>query len=159
MDGLGCGWEERSINTKGTASLFWERNPIAAVQYILGHPPFMDQLWDAPAEQMDSNGNHIYAEIWTADSWWKMKVSCLVSPERACQRERVRENMSGTTWQRASESDCQRERVRESVSESVCQREHVTERVSERGCQRERVRECVRERDRERVRERVREHV
>jgi hypothetical protein len=31
IDGLGCGWEESSINIEGKATPFWYRNPIAAV--------------------------------------------------------------------------------------------------------------------------------
>jgi hypothetical protein len=42
MDELGCGWEESSFKIEGKATPFAYRNSIAAVRYILGHPPFTD---------------------------------------------------------------------------------------------------------------------
>jgi hypothetical protein len=59
MYGLVCGWEESSVNSEGKATPFWYRNPIAAVRYILGHPPFKDHLSYAPVKQIDSSGECI----------------------------------------------------------------------------------------------------
>jgi len=82
MDGLVCGWEESSGNIEGKATLFWYRNPIAAVRYIPKHSPFKDHLSYAPVKQMDSHGEHISAEMWTADRWWKTQASFHVLSER-----------------------------------------------------------------------------
>jgi hypothetical protein len=82
MDGLVCGWVESSDNGEGKATPFWYRNPIAAGQYILCHPSFKDHLLYAPVEQMHSSVKRIYAEMWTADWWWKMLASFLISSER-----------------------------------------------------------------------------
>jgi hypothetical protein len=82
MDRLVCGWEESSVNIEGKATPFWYRNPIAAVQYILRHPPFKDHLSYALVKQMDSSGEHISAERWTADWWGKTQASFLVLSER-----------------------------------------------------------------------------
>ena len=78
MDGLVCGWEESSVNIEGKATPFWYRNPIAAVRYILEHPWFKAHLSYVPVKHMDSSGKRIYAEMWTADWWWKMQASFLV---------------------------------------------------------------------------------
>jgi hypothetical protein len=82
MDKLICGREESTVNIEGKASPFWYRNPIAAVRYILGHPPFKDHLSYAPVKHMDSSGERIYAEMWIADWWWKTQASFLY-----CQRD------------------------------------------------------------------------
>jgi hypothetical protein len=168
MDGLVCGWEESSVNIEGKATPFWYRNPIAAVRYILGHPPFKDHLSYAAVKQMDSSGERIYAEMWTADWWWQTQASFLVLSERLflvrfslclgeleCQREHVREIMSERSCQRdhvreiMSERACQRDRVRENVSERTCQR--ACQRVCHRVCQRASESYCQRERDRDSV--------
>jgi len=122
MDGMGCGWEQSSINIEGKATLVWYRNPIPVVRHFLGHPSFNDRLRYMPVKQLDSNGECIYAELWTADWWCKTQASFLVLSERECQREHVRETVSEGTCQRASESDCQREHVREHVTECVRER-------------------------------------
>ena len=83
MDGRVCGWEESSVNIEGKATPFWYRNPIAAVQYILAHPPFKDHLSYAPVKHINSSGECIYVEMWTADRWWKMQASFLVLSERS----------------------------------------------------------------------------
>jgi hypothetical protein len=77
MDRLVCGWEESSVNIEGKATPFWYQNPIAAVRYILGHPPFKDHLSYAPVKQIDWSGEHIYAEMWNADWWGKMQARVL----------------------------------------------------------------------------------
>ena len=151
MDGLVCGWEESSVNIEGKATLFWYRNPIAVIPYVLGYAPFKDHLSYAPGKQMYGSGKCICAEMWTGDWWWKTQASFLVWLERLflvrfllclgeleCQREHVREIMS--------ERLCQRERVREIVSERACQRHCVREIVSERLCQRDCGRDIVSER-------------
>jgi len=124
-----------NIEAKDTPVWYW--NPIAAVRYILGHPQCKNQLLYAPVKRMDSNSEYIYAELWTAEWWWKTQASFLVVSERACERECVKGTMSERTSQRASESDFQRERAREHV------RERGRERVRER--QSQIVRNCVSE--------------
>jgi hypothetical protein len=111
IDGLECGWEESSVNIEGKATPFWYQNPIAAVQYILGHPPFKDHLSYAPVKQMDSSGDRIYAEMWTADWWWTTQPSFLVLSKRLFL---VRFSLC------LGELDCQREHVREIISERSC---------------------------------------
>jgi hypothetical protein len=77
-------------------------DPSAAVRYILTHPLFKGHLSYKQVKLMDSSGKRIYAEMWTADWWWKQQASFLVLSERMflvrfsfclgeldCQRERV----------------------------------------------------------------------
>jgi len=150
MDVLVCGWEERSVHIEGKRTPFRYRAPVAAVQYILGDPPFKNHFSYVPVNPMDSSGECIYTEMWTSDLWCKTQASFLVLSERSClvrfslclgelecQRDHVRESMI--------ERSCKRERAKENVSERTCQRERVRENVSERMCQRECVRENVSE--------------
>ena len=125
MDGLACGWEESSVNTEGKATPFWYRNPIVAVQDILEHPLFKEHLSYAPVKQMDSSGQHIYAEIWTTEWWWKTQVSFLVLSDRLFL---VRFSLC------LGELECQRDHVREIMSVRSCQRDHVRQSMSERVC-------------------------
>jgi len=143
MDGRGCRWEESSIHIEGNATSFWYLNPIAAVRYILRYPLSKVQLPYVLVKQMYSNGDCVYAEMWTSDWWWKPQASFHVLSDSTCQRECVIESVSERTCQRASVSDCQREHVRERVRERV----------------RDLVRECVRERVRERQSQIVRDCV
>jgi len=146
MEGLVCVREVSSVNNERIATPFWYQNSIAAVRYNLGHPPLQDQLSYAPVKQMDSSGEHIYTEIWTANWWWKTQANFLLSPERLFL---IRFSLC------LGELECQRDHVREFMSERSCHRDRVRERVSE--CVREHLRECFRECIREGVRERSRE--
>jgi hypothetical protein len=67
---------------------------------------------------MDSSGERIYAEMWSADWRWKMQASFLVLLERFFL---VRFLLC------LGELECQREHVREIMSEISCQRDHVRE--------------------------------
>jgi hypothetical protein len=108
MDGLICGWEESSVNIERNATPFWYGNRIAAVRYILGHPSLRDHRLYARVQQMDSGGECIYGEMWTADWWWKMQASFLVLSVRLFL---VRFSLC------LGELECQREHVREIISE------------------------------------------
>jgi len=77
MDGLVCGWEESSVKIEGQATLFGLWNPIAVVQYSLRHPLLKDPLLFAPDKQMESSGERIYAEMWTAE-WWRTMLACVL---------------------------------------------------------------------------------
>jgi hypothetical protein len=125
MDGLECRWEESSVNIEGNSTLYWYQNPIAAVQYIPRHPLFMGHLTCTPVKQINSCGEGIYHEIWTADLLWKMQASILVFAERLFL---VRFLFC------FSELQCQREHVREIMPEKSYHRDGVTEIVSERLC-------------------------
>jgi len=137
MDRLGCRREESSMNIEGKATPFWYRNPIAAIQYILGHLPFKHQLLYAPVKQMNCNGEGIFAEMWTADWWWKTQASFHVLSERACQRECVRERQSQIVRESMSESlsESLSESIRVRLSEIACQGFIVSEQVVCQECQ------------------------
>ena len=47
-DGLSSEWQEATIDIEGISTPYWYRDPIAAMSYILGHPPFKDYLCYAP---------------------------------------------------------------------------------------------------------------
>jgi hypothetical protein len=111
MDGHVCGWEQSSGNIEGNATSLWYWNPIAEVQYILGHAPFKDHLSYAPGKQLDFSREHIYAEIWTADWWRKTQAIVLVLSERLFL---LRFSLC------LGELECQREHIRKIMSERSC---------------------------------------
>jgi len=113
MDGLICRWEESSVKIEAKATPFWYWNTIVVVRSVLGHPPFEDHLTYALVKHMDSSVKCIYADMWTADWWWKTQASFLVWSERLFL---VRFSLC------LGELESQREHVREIISERSCQR-------------------------------------
>lgn len=79
--GPGCRWDERSIDTKVTAALFWYANPISVVHDIVEHPSVIEYLLYMPVQKIGSNGEIIYADLWMPDWWWRMWTSFLVLSE------------------------------------------------------------------------------
>ncbi|EIW82966.1 hypothetical protein CONPUDRAFT_53096, partial [Coniophora puteana RWD-64-598 SS2] len=55
----------------------WVRNPVNAVEELLGNPHFLEHLAYAP-ERIYSDGERLLRQIdemWTADWWWETQVS------------------------------------------------------------------------------------
>ena len=73
-DGLSSEWQEATMDIEGTSTPYWYRDPIAAISYILGHPPFKDYLCYAPIRDRDASGERLYSEMWTGDWWWRTQV-------------------------------------------------------------------------------------
>jgi hypothetical protein len=68
-------WNEASIEIQKQPTPYWYRDPIWAVNYILGHTPFESFLRYAPEKEYDENGERIYAEMWSGNWWSRMQVS------------------------------------------------------------------------------------
>ena len=73
-DGLSSEWQEATIDIEGTSTPYWYRDPVSAMSYILGHPPFKDYLCYAPIRDRDESGERLYSEMWTGDWWWRTQV-------------------------------------------------------------------------------------
>ena len=73
-DGLNSDWQEAAIDIEGISTPYWYRDPISAISYILGHPPFKDYLRYAPIRDRDASGERLYSEMWTGDWWWRTQV-------------------------------------------------------------------------------------
>ena len=49
------------------------RNVIGALQFLIGHPPFADNLTYAPIRQYNSADLRMFSEMATGDWWWSIQ--------------------------------------------------------------------------------------
>ena len=59
----------------------WSRDPVECIYELLSNPMFKDSISYVPEKVYeDSKGKtRIYDEMWTADWWWDVQVSLLMS--------------------------------------------------------------------------------
>jgi hypothetical protein len=66
-DGIGCEWENCTIDIEGVDIEYRYRQPIAVLRYLFGHLPFKKYLTYAPIKDYYSDGKRLYCEMWTGN--------------------------------------------------------------------------------------------
>ena len=67
-------WFEGQVEDGSRTVLFFYRNILDCVWYLLRHIAYRDGLFSAPWRKYDHSRNRIYAAMHTADLWWDVKV-------------------------------------------------------------------------------------
>ena len=81
------GWMSTSVtvqstfeNVEKTTYQIQHRDILGAIRFLIGHPPFANDLAYAPIRQYNDNGSRIYTEMHTANWWWETQQKL---PDRA----------------------------------------------------------------------------
>jgi len=72
-------WVEGPVEDSKRTLPFFYRNVLDCVRYLLHQIAYQDDLVYAPRREFHPNGERIYAEMHTADWWWDIKYSALIS--------------------------------------------------------------------------------
>lgn len=75
--GMTGDWIQDEIELLGTKRTFWRRDPMAAVQYLMGNPAFQASLCYCPQKEYDPNNERVYHEMWSGDWWWRTQVNII----------------------------------------------------------------------------------
>lgn len=80
-DGLGHGsWKKSKLSMAWNEQhpeniVFWHRNLIGCVKWILRQPAYKEHLVYAPVRSFNDAGHRIYDEMNTGDWWWEKQVA------------------------------------------------------------------------------------
>jgi len=67
-------WLEGHVEDSQSTLLFFYRNVLACVRYLLRQIAYRDDLVFAPRREYNQSGQRIYAEMHMADGWWDIQV-------------------------------------------------------------------------------------
>ena len=68
-------WNEGTVHDGEQSSIFFYRDIIGCIQYLLAQVAYKEDMVYAPIRETDSQGDRLYSEMHTADWWWEMQVN------------------------------------------------------------------------------------
>ena len=69
-------WFEGQVDNGRRSLLFFYRNILDCVRYLLRQIAYRDDFIYTPWREYDSEGQRVYSEMHTADWWWDVQVQC-----------------------------------------------------------------------------------
>jgi hypothetical protein len=67
-------WTEAGLDDGKHATVFYYRNVIDCVRYLIRQVAYRPDMVYAPIREYDSSGDRLYSEMHTADWWWETQV-------------------------------------------------------------------------------------
>jgi len=67
-------WNEATFEHDGRSSVFFYRNIVHCVEYLLAQPAYRQDIVYGPIREYDGSGQRLYSEMHTADWWWQTQV-------------------------------------------------------------------------------------
>lgn len=67
-------WNEGTYNHDGRSSVFFYRDIVRCVEYLLTQPAYREDIVYGPIREYDESGQRLYSEMHTADWWWETQV-------------------------------------------------------------------------------------
>ncbi|KAF8542359.1 hypothetical protein BDD12DRAFT_729202 [Trichophaea hybrida] len=64
-------WKEASVTTPNGRKVFYFRDLVECVQYLLRQRPYRDHMVYGPVRAIDSEGDRVYSEMNSGDWWWE----------------------------------------------------------------------------------------
>lgn len=67
-------WNEGALTHDGRTSVFFYRDIVHCVEYLLAQPAYRESIIYGPVREYDGSGQRLYSEMHTADWWWETQV-------------------------------------------------------------------------------------